>query len=285
MNNNKLNFIMALAMFSWAIAWTNAKIVNEYLSFYNLIFLRFFIGFISIYPLIAKKDNLEVLTSYNLKFIIPCSIIFYIYNLSFFMGTHYGYAGKGAVLVTTLNPIITFVIMIFINKRINRKEIFGISLGLLGGLFIMNIFKEGILHIFHLNNIFFLICAVTWGINTVITNYGQKKINSYQFIFFCYLLTTIISIPFTSISEINLINLNMRFYTNFLLVSLGAMSFGTSVYLYATPRLGPIKASAFIFSVPFLALGTANIFLNEPLSYNVIIGGVLSLLAIYIINK
>ena len=77
----------------------------------------------------------------------------------------------------------------------------------------------------------------------------------------------------------------MRFYTNFLLVSLGAMSFGTSVYLYATPRLGPIKASAFIFSVPFLALGTANIFLNEPLSYNVIIGGALSLLAIYIINK
>ena len=149
----------------------------------------------------------------------------------------------------------------------------------------MNIFKEGVLHIFHLNNIFFLICAVTWGINTVITNYGQKKINSYQFIFFCYLLTTIISIPFTSISEINLINLNMRFYTNFLLVSLGAMSFGTSVYLYATPRLGPIKASAFIFSVPFLALGTANIFLNEPLSYNVIIGGALSLLATYIINK
>ena len=83
------------------------------------------------YPLIAKKDNLKVLTSYNLKFIIPCSIIFYIYNLSFFMGTHYGYAGKGAVLVTTLNPIITFIIMIFINKKINRKEIFGIFFGVI----------------------------------------------------------------------------------------------------------------------------------------------------------
>ena len=41
---------MALAMFSWGIAWTNAKIVNEYLSFHNLIFLRFLIGSISIYP-------------------------------------------------------------------------------------------------------------------------------------------------------------------------------------------------------------------------------------------
>ena len=285
MKNNKLHFIMALAMFSWAIAWTNAKIVNEYLSFYNLIFLRFLVGFISIYPFIYRKDNIKILTFKNLKFIIPCSIIFYIYNLSFFMGTYYGYAGKGAVLVTTLNPIITFIIMLSINKRTNKKEILGILLGLLGGLFIMNIFKEGFAHIFHINNIFFLICAITWGINTVITNYGQKNMNSYQFIFYCYLLTTIISIPLINISEINFIDLDMKFYTNFLLVSLGAMSFGTSVYIYATPKLGPIKASAFIFSVPFLALGTANIFLNEPLSWNVIVGGFLSLLAIYIINK
>jgi len=175
--------------------------------------------------------------------------------------------------------------MIFIKKKINTKEIFGIFLGLTGGLFIMNIFEEGASHIFDINNIFFLICSLTWGINTVITHYGQKRIDSYQFIFYCYLLTTIISIPFTNILEINFINLDVKFYLNFLLVSLGAMSFGTSAYIYATPRLGPIKASAFIFSVPFLALGTANIFLNESLSYNVIIGGILSLLAICIINK
>ena len=41
---NKLYVLMSLAMFSWAIAWTNAKIVNEYLSFYNLVFLRFLVN-------------------------------------------------------------------------------------------------------------------------------------------------------------------------------------------------------------------------------------------------
>tara|TARA_Y100001968_G_C19390600_1_gene735340 strand:- start:1011 stop:1619 length:609 start_codon:yes stop_codon:yes gene_type:complete len=201
------------------------------------------------------------------------------------MGTHYGHAGKGAVLVTTLNPIITFIIMICINKQINMKQIFGIILGFIGGLFIMNIFNEGFLYIFNINNIFFLICAITWGINTVITNYAQQNINTYQFIFYCYIVTTIISLPFINIIEINYMNLDFRFYANFLLVSLGAMSFGTSIYIYATPKIGPIKASAFIFSVPFIALGTANLFLNEPLSYNIIIGGILSLLAIYLINK
>jgi len=285
MNKISIHFLMALSMFSWGIAWTNAKIVNEYLSFHNLIFLRFLIGFISIYPLIYNKNNINALAIKNLKFIIPASIIFYIYNLFFFMGTHYGYAGKGAVLVTTLNPIITFIIMSVIKKGINKKEVVGISLGILGGLFIMNVFNEGFSNIFHINNIFFLICAFTWGINTVITNYGQKDINPFQFIFFCYLFTAIISLPFSNLMAIDFLKLDYRFYFNFFIVSLGAMSFGTSVYLYATPKLGPIKASAFIFSVPFIALGTANIFLGEPITHNVVIGGIISLVAIYIINK
>ena len=147
---------MSLAMFSWAVAWTNAKIVNEYLSFYNLIFLRFLVGFISLYPFIAKKDNFKVLTIQNLKYIIPASLIFFAYNISFFMGTHYGYAGRGAVLVTTLNPIITFIIMSIIYKKINNKDILGIVLGLFGGFIILDVYNEGFYHIFNPNNIFFL---------------------------------------------------------------------------------------------------------------------------------
>ena len=277
--------MMSLAMFSWAVAWTNAKIVNEYLSFYNLIFLRFFVGFISIYPFIVKKNNFNVLTFQNLKYLIPASLIFFAYNISFFMGTHYGYAGKGAVLVTTLNPIITFIIMSIIYRKINKKDVLGILLGLLGGFIILDVFNEGFYNIFNPSNIYFVICAFTWGVNTVITNYGQKNMDSYQFIFYCYLFTTILSIPFINIDNFIGSNLDLRFYLNFLIVSLGAMSFGTSVYMYATPKLGPIKASVFIFSVPFLALGTAYIFLGEQITLNVIIGGFFSLIAIYLVNK
>ena len=275
-SSKSLNIYMLLAMFSWAIAWTNAKIVSDYLSFFNLIFFRFLVGCITIYPFIYKKNNLSVLTFKNFKYILPCSLIFFIYNVFFFMGTHYGYAGQGAVLVTTLNPIITFIIMSIIKRKINSKDIIGIVLGIVGGLFIMGIFSNGgFLNIFKISNLFFLLCAISWGINTVITNYGQKEINSYQFIFFCYFITTIISLPFTNITEIVFSNLDSKFYLNFFLVSVGAMSFGTSIYMFATPRLGPIKASVFIYSVPFLALVTANLFLDEPITLSVIIGGLL----------
>jgi drug/metabolite transporter (DMT)-like permease len=55
--------------------------------------------------------------------------------------------------------------------------------------------------------------------------------------------------------------------------------------MYSTSIIGPVKASVFIFSVPFLAMGTSFIFLDEAFTINTIIGGLISLLAIYIVNK
>jgi drug/metabolite transporter (DMT)-like permease len=275
---------MSLAMFSWAIAWTNAKIVGEYLSFYNLVFFRFLLGFLSLLPFIIIKKN-PFPKMVDLKYILIPSLLFFVYNIAFFKGTHYGLAGTGGVLVTTLNPLCTILIMSLINKRIIKKEVVGMFLGVIGGIIIMNLHKEGMVNILNSNNIYFIICAITWGVMTVSVNYAQKRINPYIFICLCYLFTMIISFPFTNLGELNMSDLDFRFYINFFLVSIGAMSFGTSIYIYSTPILGPAKVSVFIFSVPFIAMGTAYLVLNEPFTINIVIGGLLSLLSIYIVNK
>ena len=281
---NSIYILLSLAMISWAIAWTNAKIVGEYLSFYNLIFFRFLLGFISLLPfLMYNKKNLPSLKAY--KYIIIPSILFFIYNIAFFKGTYFGEAGRGAILVTTLNPLFTLMIISFIRKKIIFKEVLGIIVGLFGGLIIMDVFKYGFDIIFDIKNIYFLICAFTWGVMTVFIDLAQKKINPYIFISLCYFFTMVISWFFTDFRLIDLSLLDFRFYFNFFLVSIAAMSFGTSVYMYSTSIIGPIKASVFIFSVPFLAMGTSFIFLNEIFSLNTMIGGVISLIAIYIVNK
>ena len=283
-NYKQTYFWMSLAMFSWAIAWTNAKIVGEYLSFYNLVFFRFLLGFLSLLPfIIIKKNHFPKMA--DLKYILIPSLLFFVYNIAFFKGTHYGLAGTGGVLVTTLNPLCTILIMSLINKRIIKKEVVGMFLGVIGGIIIMNLHKEGMVNILNSNNIYFIICAITWGVMTVSVNYAQKRINPYIFICLCYLFTMIISIPFTNFGELNMSDLDFRFYINFFLVSIGAMSFGTSIYIYSTPILGPAKVSVFIFSVPFIAMGTAYLVLNEPFTINIVIGGLLSLLSIYIVNK
>ncbi len=290
MNNSlKVNYfniylLMSLAMVTWAIAWTNAKIVNSYIPFYDLVFLRFVLGFLSLIPFIVfKKISIPKLSDFKLL-ILP-SILFLIYNISFFKGTYYGLAGKGAVLVTTLNPLCTVILMSIINKKIEKREVVSVLIGIFGGMIIMNVFNSGFSIIFNQANIYFVICALSWGIMTVAINYAQKIINPYMFICLCYLLTAILTFPFTNVNEINLSTLDFKFYINFFLVSIGAMSFGTSIYMYFTPILGPSKASIFIFSVPFIAMAFANYFLGEPFTANIIIGGLLSLYAIVVINK
>ena len=275
-------------MISWAIAWTNAKIVSDpnsnYLSFYNLVFVRFVLGFLSIVPFVILK-KISIPKIRDLKYLIIPSLLFFVYNIAFFKGTHYGFAGKGAVLVTTLNPLVTVIIMSLINKKILRKEITGVILGVIGGVIIMDLYSLGLNKIFDSGNIYFLVCAITWGLMTVSINYAQKVINPYMFICLCYLLVSIISSLFVDYSNFYDAELDFRFYLNFFFVSVGAMSFGTSIYMYNTPVLGPSKASVFIFSVPFIAMATANIFLDEVFTLNIVIGGLLSLYAIYIVNK
>ena len=271
-------------MITWAIAWTNAKIVNDYLSYYNLIFLRFSLGFLSLLPFVLYlKKPFPKLSEF--RYIILPSFLFLVYNIAFFKGTDFGLAGKGAILVTTLNPLFTVIIMSLISLKISKKEIIGVFLGILGGYIIMDLSNEGLESILDAGNFYFVICAISWGIMTVLINFAQKIINPYVFICSCYFLTMIMTIPFISIQEIISVKYDFTFYINFFFVSMGAMSFGTSIYMFYTPILGPSKASIFIFSVPFLAILMANLFLNEPFTNNVLIGGLLSLLAIYIVNK
>ena len=277
---------MSLAMISWGIAWTNAKIVNEYFSYSNLVFLRYFSSFIFFIPIIFfRKSKLVMPSLKNLISIGSISFLYYIYNIYFFMGTDIGTAGKGGVFVTTTNPIITFLIISIINKSINKTQILGISLGALGGFIILDVFSLGVQLIFINENLYFLICSITWGIITVVMSYGQKEYDSISYIFLCYFITSLISLFFTDINEIlTLSNYSSHFLINFFFVSIGAMCFGTSIFMYAGPRLGPVQTSVFIFTVPFIAISTANLILAEPVSINLIIGGLLAIFSVYLVN-
>ena len=113
---------------------------------------------------------------------------------------------------------------------------------------------------------------------------GQKHIDSILYIILCYLITSLISIFYIEIENINSNLLNWEFLLHFMIVC-NAMSIGTSIYIYASDRLGAVQVSTFIFSVPFIAMFMAYFVLSEPISLNIVLGGMLSILYIYIINR
>ena len=285
-NNHLIIILMSISMVTWGVAWTSAKIVNTYLDYNSLVFLRFLIGFITIIPfLYFRKINFFKVPISSYINISITSLLFFLYNQCFFIGTNIGDPGKGGVFVTTTNPIITFIIIVLIKRHVNYFKLIAIIIGIIGGLCTLNIFNIGLNAFVFKGNQYFIFCSISWGIMSIIMANGQKNMDSIWYIAFCYALTAIIALFFADINTIlKISNYDFIFYINFAVVVI-AMSFGTSIYIIATHKLGPVIASTFIFSVPFIAMGTAYLFLNEPLGINVVIGGMLSLVSIYLINN
>ena len=116
-------------------------------------------------------------------------------------------------------------------------------------------------------------------------SYGQKNIDSFLYIVLCYFIALLISLFFIEFNQISSVyDFDFKFYINFIVV-FSAMSIGTSIYIYVSSRLGPIVVSTFIFLVPFIAMIFTNIFLNEKITFNIIIGGILGIISIYLINR
>jgi drug/metabolite transporter (DMT)-like permease len=104
--------------------------------------------------------------------------------------------------------------------------------------------------------------------------------------FWSFTLACLLSIPFSVNDNLFIIfDFDKIFWANLFMLSVMAMSFGTTVYFLASVKLGPKKASSFIFTVPLTAMGFAMYFLGEPLQLSTLIGGLLGIIAFYLINK
>ena len=70
-----------------------------------------------------------------------------------------------------------------------------------------------------------------------------------------------------------------------MILSVYAMAFGTSKYFYASTKLGPKKASSYIFLVPSTAILFSMYFLGEPFQLSTILGGGLGAFSVYLNNN
>jgi drug/metabolite transporter (DMT)-like permease len=75
------------------------------------------------------------------------------------------------------------------------------------------------------------------------------------------------------------------FWANILCVAVVSTTFATSIYFIGIEKLGTNEVSSFIFLVPFFAISLSVIFLKEHISYSIIIGTIMTLIAVKILNN
>lgn len=285
--NKKLFYIlMILAMAGWGASWVNAKVLGSYINEYELIFFRNIFTLISLLPVILFAKKSFKINFRTFIIIILASITMIVYMKFFFLGTKYGTASLGGSFVTTLIPIITFIIMaLFFKKKTSKKDIFALALGAIGVLTMINIWNFGLDEIFLIHNRYFLAAALCWSLLTIISS-KNTDISALVLTFYIYIVSTImVSIFFLDVTSIDYSGFDNIFWLNILSLAFISTTFATSIYFIGIEKLGAKDVSTFIFLVPFFAISFSIIFLDEKINYSIIIGTILTIIAVSILNN
>ena len=271
----------------WGLSWTNAKILSDYGPSSVLAFWRFFFSSITMIPVLWLTGNNFRVTRQSMKYILTGAVFISLYNIFFFMGTNKGAASVGGIIVPTFNPIITFIISVLLMKQVvYRMDIIGLTLGFTGGVIVLQAWTLSLDQIIANGNLFFICASVSWGIMSIISGRSHAHVSTLSFSFWVYTISTLIYLGATWNKDILLIfTYDWIFWVNMFFLSVGAMVFGTTVYFFGTTQLGPKKASAFIFMVPVTALFFSVLLIGERLEITTIIGGIMTMIAVYLINK
>ena len=278
---------MIISMTTWGLSWTNAKILGQYTSPPVLMVWRFLLASLSIAPIVYWSKNSFKLSLKGLWFVLVNSGFMVLYNYFFFKGTQLGLAGVGGVLVTTLNPILTTLFSgLLFGEVLLKKDWFGLLLGLIAGTLIIQVWSINSRLFFQSGNIYFIMASISWVAVTILTSRAKYTTPFISYSFWSYVFSFFFCITFTSIDQFfKVLTFGYIFWINIFFLGIAAMSIGTTIYFYASSELGPKKASAYIFIVPVTALGFAILMLDEPVVITTIVGGLLGIVAVYLINK
>tara|TARA_B100000586_G_scaffold101823_1_gene72881 strand:+ start:288 stop:1151 length:864 start_codon:yes stop_codon:yes gene_type:complete len=278
---------MILAMATWGLSWTNAKVLSDYGPSSVVAFWRFFFSSITMIPVLWLTGNDFRVTRQGMKYIFPGALFISLYNIFFFVGTDRGSASVGGIIVPTFNPVITFIISVLLLKQVfSRKDIIGLVLGLTGGVIVLQAWTLSLEQMIANGNLYFICASISWGIMSIISGRSHGHVSTLSFSFWVYTISALIYLGVTWNKDILLIfTYDWIFWVNMFFLSAGAMVFGTTVYFLATTRLGPEKASAFIFMVPVTALLFSVLLIGERLEVTTMIGGIMTMTAVYLINK
>ncbi len=287
-NKEKLFLLgMIASMFCWGLSWASAKVLGSYGPAISISLIRYVTTFISLLILLLiTRKNLSIKRS-GLKDLIITSIILALYFYLFFKGLEEGLAGAGGVLVTILNPIFSYLIMLLISwKKPSKNEAIGLSVGLIAGAILLKVWDPSN-SLLSAGNIYFLLASVSWAVLSVFTSKFSKHGSPVVYSFWMYGICCFLTFLFTNNAE----NISVfekadaLFWGNLFFSATITTAFATTFYFVATSKLGASKASSFIFLVPFTAAMGSWIFLNEIPQWHTIVGGILGIGAVYILNK
>jgi len=284
----KAIFALALVCFFWGTTWVASKEGVKRMPALEMASIRQIIAGLCyvIFFLIkgAKlpkgKEWITILVLSSLNFVLSNGLTTW--------SVKYISAGLGAIMAATF-PLWVVVIGLFSAKeKIPSKAIIGLVLGF-GGVCI--IFYE---HLHDFRNADFrfgillsLIAAWTWAFGTLYTKQQAANFNPYFSLGLQMLISGIclfLTCNFTG-NSISVTEIPWQSWTAIIYLVIFGSIITFIAYLYALQHLPTEQAAIYAYINPVVAVLLGSLMFNERLSIFIAIGGAITILGVYLVNK
>lgn len=276
---------MIVAMLFWGFAWTAGKMAAEHSNAQVAAFWRYAISFITIIPVIwylktpLKSDPVGYL------YMLAAGVLTALFNYLFFAGLSHGQAGYGGTMVTSLAPIITYLLSIIIfATKISTRQVTALSIGLFGALILLRVPFDGFAFL-NIDSSYFLGCALVWALVTVISQKAAKRAHLMFYTFVVFGITAFINMLFAlPYHPFDFAAYDETFWITISLIGLLPGTFSTALYFVSAGKVGAHRTGVYMFIVPVGAIISSWVVYGETLELSTLIGCLLAFVAVILFN-
>lgn len=272
-------------MILWGAGWPVLKTLSQSVSWEVATFWRLLLMSIAYIPVLwwNKKPlhfNRSAWISVGLS-----GLLYALFMVLSFLGVQVATAGAGGMIITTLSPILIVIItIIFADFRPSKRHVFGLGLGLLGGIIMVRLWEGTILT--NVGNLLFIFAALSWSILSVLAQYSRQYLDPIRYSFFVGLIAALCMFFMAYGNGILAVfDQGIVFWSALLYLSVMTQTVATTIYFIASGKMGSSKASSYMLLVPVFALISSYEILGEVPAISLVVGGAMSIIAVYWINQ
>ncbi|MFA6492772.1 MAG: EamA family transporter [Patescibacteria group bacterium] len=285
-------YIIIAGILSGIIVFGGQVFANKGLSALEISVIPFAISGLMLLPFVLLKKEFRAKKGI-LALLILYGIVSAVTIVGQYFSLYFGIPVAIVVLLLYVQPLWTTLICKFgFKEKISRREIFACSIVLLGVSILVNPFRS-----FGSYNIIGLILATLGGISlsgwiitgSVLSKKGNSPISSQFFGVSFTVLLLVLLMPF--LKNLGLSQSLISFDLNFskivwlwlVVFSIFAITINQILYLQGVKKVSAVDAGIIMLLEPIVGAILASLFLHQILSVNIVIGGILILVANYMV--
>ena len=281
--NIKITLLLVLALFSVSTSPIIGRAL-ENVGAISISFWRMFLASFILWIFSLVKPQGKIKISKNRNKIIYAGILLGFHFALFFEAIKIT-SISNATFLGTLAPFFTLILEIyFLKRKFSRVVLLGLIVTFFGSIIIL-VYDFDLSTSFTLGNIYAVLCSICLAIAFVIAEKVRENENTIVYTRTLYLSAalTLLLISFFA-NETLMINNHIDFL-GLLFLGLVPTIIGHNSIYYAIKYVSPTIVAAFPLGEPIIATILAYFIFNEFITFNIFIGGALTLVGLILISQ